>query len=115
MNKLIDTAINNSTNKQVNIGGNPLDEFYRYKRDSLHFVFINQKGGQLELKNLDQIIYQLKADKKHFISYLQERIGSKISKENRVKANLSLLPSNWEQYINDYIQLYVLCPQCHYP
>jgi hypothetical protein len=103
-------------NQQVNIGGDPNDKFYRYKRDKVQIANINKKGGLVYISNIDVISNQLKASKA-FIDKLYKHIrknnNTQMPEMGKFKGSLTI--SDFEKSLCYMIDRFLLCKQCKLP
>lgn len=95
-----------------NIGGDPNDIYYRYKRDKL--VIAHEKS-RTRLTNITQIFKQLKLtsnDVKNFSQGVKKTFGAQFKDDTLNKIETC---SNLELYIDKFIETHVLCKKCGLP
>lgn len=100
---------------KVNIGGDPLDASYRYKRDVIIIERVKKQGGLLKISNIDTICKQLRVGaefKKFFYKKIKSK-GIPFYGENLFKAGLST--NDLEKILEQLIKEHVLCPTCKLP
>ena len=102
-----------STSNLVNIGGDPNDPHYRYKRNKIETRTINKKGGLTQITNLDIIAKQLKVGNKKTREKFCDKFDAKIKKKGifvleprTYKGNISV--NELEKELNDIIKKYIL-------
>lgn len=103
---------------KVNIGGDPDDQFYRYKRDVLELRREHKHGVQTRLLNLFTIAKQLHVSVQPLASAIKKTLGvnftvDKDSKQCIIQGAVGVEPL--EQAIERYIKRHVLCRKCGLP
>jgi translation initiation factor 2 subunit 2 len=92
---------------------NLTDPSYRYQRD---VVKINKSGQQYVLENIVEIASQLHVSVDSIKKFLQNKLNQPVildKKTNQLK--IKSITSSLENYIEEYIKLYVLCKKCNKP
>lgn len=99
----------------INIGGNPNDEFYRYKMSPLKIQVIGKGNGiQTILTNIEEVSNAIGHPTEIISKFISYNTGSNwnLSKKTLTgKHDLVTL----QDYINEYIQSFVLCDTCKNP
>jgi translation initiation factor 2 subunit 2 len=92
---------------------NQFDPSYRYQRDAIR---ITKSGQQYVLENIVDISNQLHVSVDSIKKFLQNKLNQPIildKKTNQLKIKSITLPL--ENYIEEFIKLYVLCKKCNKP
>lgn len=92
----------------INIGGDPLDIFYRYKRPKIISKF---EGYKTRIINLNEVASSLNTKPDYIMQYFSYEKGC-IVKDNYINGNHVL---NLEGMLEEYIKKWILCKQCHLP
>eukprot|EP00298_Acanthocystis_sp_HF-20_P010673 c18983_g1_i3.p1 GENE.c18983_g1_i3~~c18983_g1_i3.p1 ORF type:complete len:389 (+),score=144.21 c18983_g1_i3:160-1326(+) len=102
----------------LNIGGSE-DQFYRYKMPDLQ-VKIEGRGNGIKtvIPNMGEIALALKRDPGYPTKYFATELGAVSMWDD--KRNVGIVNGKHEKatlakLLADFINRYVLCPQCHYP
>ncbi len=100
---------------KINIGGDPLDKNYRYKRDQIKLEKIARNGGLIKIANIHTICKQMKVGFEFvdiFYGELKRRGIAMFGKEY-FKGQLTVELA--ENILNKWIIANLLCPQCKLP
>lgn len=100
----------------INIGGDPNDRNYRYKRNRIALEKISKNGGMMRIKNFDLICSQLKVNKNHFKEAYYKQLkkkGIKVRDDGFFKGEIRI--PDLEEILNRMIAKYLLCPVCGLP
>ncbi len=101
---------------KVNIPQDVIDQFYRYKRDTISTTFVSKQGGQTQIDNLETVCQQIGRPMKEIKKYLQKKLNLCI-KDSKTG---SRLPGNigWcmiDDALENYIIEHILCKTCGNP
>jgi translation initiation factor 2 beta subunit (eIF-2beta)/eIF-5 len=100
-----------------NIGGDPNDPHYRYKRNVIETSFNSKKGGQTTITNLARICKQLKVPYESFsLSFFKlakKKYGLTVQDGDVIRGKVDI--ANLEKVLEEMIVKYVLCPRCKLP
>ena len=103
----------------VNIGGDPNDVNYRYKRNSIEMDRVNRNGGMRRIQNLGVILKQLTTSSLNLDEFEIEfyarvkRRGTRVLDGGWFKGDVSV--KDLERILNDMISEIILCPRCKLP
>ena len=103
----------------VNIGGDPNDVNYRYKRDQIVLEQVKRYGGMRRMQNIDRILSQLSTCRVNVQQLKQEyykrikKKGIRIMDGGWFKGDVSL--TDLENVLNRLIADVILCPRCKLP
>jgi translation initiation factor 5 len=101
---------------KVNIPKSKTDPTYRYKRDQIDITVQNIKGGITKINNLDVIAKQLCDETSFIIKFLKKKTNTSITdNEKGILINKVEKVDNLEEYLEEFIQKYILCPKCSNP
>jgi translation initiation factor 5 len=101
---------------KVNIPKSNSDTFFRYKRDEIEIKVLNTNGGNTELSNIKSISDQLGDDIELIIKYIKKKINTNITKKNNIYIINKIITKNeLEDFLEEYIKLFVLCKACGNP
>ncbi len=103
-------------NTLINIGGDPNDPHYRYKRQRIELERVSKCGGMFRIRNIAQIIRQLKTNeqfKETLYKKFQKQLGIVIDKNGFFKGNVSI--EKLEEILEEQIRKFLLCPRCSLP
>ena len=100
----------------VNIPKDNLDQFFRYKRETIDTRLITKQGGLTEIVNLESIGKQIYREPKSIVKFLKKRLNCNITKSEtgyRIPGVVS------KDTIDDHLEIYitqeVLCSVCDNP
>ncbi len=102
---------------KVNIPKSNTDPTYRYKRDKIEITIQNVKGGITKINNLEIINKQLGDNIETIIKFLKKKTNTSItySESKGILINKTESVNNLEEYLEEYIKKYVICPYCLNP
>jgi len=102
----------------INIGGDPNDAHYRYKRERIEIVQIQRCGGSMQISNIKEIARALnprgqeEAFIKYFYSRLKKTCGIRMN-NGLFKGDVSV--ERLETALEEVIVEKFLCPRCNCP
>lgn len=102
--------------KTKNIGGDPNDLHYRYKRDIIETIHTNKKGGQTTLTNINTIIKNQLKMPSQFVTAFYKQIkkkGHAMIDKGVFRGTIQV--SEFEKILEKMIKKFVLCPKCGNP
>ena len=102
----------------VNIGGDPNDRFYRYKRDVLQIKSEHKHGVQTRLLNLFAVAKQLHVDVKDLAAAIRKRLGLNLTVDRDAEQCViqgQVAVEQLEDAVERYIAQNVLCRKCGLP
>jgi translation initiation factor 2 beta subunit (eIF-2beta)/eIF-5 len=97
------------------------DPNYRYKREKIRIVKTSSKKSYSKMgyhwKNFGTIMEQCHIEEKHFLGKYKTFAKQPVKNENGVLSFKSLAPnkSDYEDFLESYIVLYVVCCACGLP
>lgn len=98
----------------VNIPRSNIDPFARYRRARI--IIRAGKANTTVWTNSAQISHQLYRDPAELVKYLQRKLGTNTRLANgEIVIKGSFTVQQLEDYLETYIQEFVLCPQCGNP
>jgi len=103
-----------SNNALINIGGDPNDEFYRYKMPPIKTQVTGRGNGiHTHLLNIDEVSNSIGHPKEIIMKFISYELASNLNQKNES------LAGNHENFIQekimDYINNLVLCKKCGNP
>jgi len=99
----------------INIcGTDPIDDiFYRYKRQKA--IVVSNKNTTI-FTNINEISKNLERDPKLLINFLKKYFGTNmIYKNNTLITTKTITSLEYDDAINKFIQLNILCNKCNLP
>jgi translation initiation factor 2 beta subunit (eIF-2beta)/eIF-5 len=90
--------------------GDSVDPFYRYKRP---VSIVENKTGKTIITNIDAIAKSLHTKTSYILYFIQLEKSTSITNKNEIKTILSNMEI--ENFINQFIDKYILCDICKYP
>ena len=102
---------------KVNIPKSNNDPTYRYKRDQIEITIQNIKGGVTKINNLELIAQQLGDNISLLIKFLKKKTNTSITQNDKtgIIINKTETVSKLEEYLEEYIKKFILCPNCSNP
>lgn len=103
----------------INIGGDPNDAHYRYKRQKIEVTHVQRCGGSMRITNMREISRALnprgqeEAFIKYFYTRLKKTCGMKVSSDGMFKGDVAV--DRLEVALEEVITEKFLCPQCYCP
>jgi uncharacterized Zn finger protein (UPF0148 family) len=104
----------------INIGGNPNDVNYRYKRNQIDVERVSRNGGMRRIRNLTIIVKQLTTSMALNVSEFENEFYARVKRRG-----IRVLDGGWfkgdvvlkdlERIMNDMITEIILCPRCKLP
>lgn len=87
------------------------DPFYRYKMPALQ---IKQQTNCVIIENLAQVSTSLKRNQKMILKFFGIRLGTQVS-DSKSSINGTFKAHELQEALQEFIQTYVLCPDCGNP
>lgn len=101
---------------KFNIPKSMTDPTYRYKRDQIDITVQNIKGGITKFNNLDVISKQLGDEPSFIIKFFKKKTNTSITDNDKgIIINKVENVDKLEEYLEEFIQKYTLCPKCSNP
>lgn len=101
-----------ASSNYINIGGDPDDTFYRYKREISQVKYESKNGIQTKWINMDAIFKQLKYSTDQLHSYLKKGLNMNV-KDNIIHGNVTV--AQIEKILQKFVTEIILCPTCKLP
>ena len=96
----------------INIGGDPTDPFYRYRRDKISVEY--QKKNTV-LKNLDSVAKSLNRDPLAILTFVAKHLSTHISNKKSYVLAGAKTCDDIESALRQYTERHVLCTKCGNP
>jgi translation initiation factor 5 len=108
--------MNNPFSKTLNIGGGD-DPHYRYKMPSISTKTESKNGGTTIIENIDTIANKLKRSPNEFQKYFSKSLSCnvKYNKDKGIMISAKKEKEELQSILTEYINKFVLCPQCQNP
>lgn len=108
--------MNNPFGQILNIGGGD-DPHYRYKMPSISTHTESKNGGTTIIDNIDTIAGKLKREPSELQKYFRKALSCNVKYDKGKGIIISALKETEDLQIilSDYIDKFVLCPNCHNP
>ena len=101
-------------NGLINIGGDPNDEFYRYKMPPIKTQITGRGNGiHTHLLNIDDIAIAIGHPEDIIMQYIAYELASNLNQKNKSLSGKH--DTNVQEKILDYVSNLVLCPKCNNP
>ena len=100
---------------KINIEGltNVNDPFYRYKMEQINIL---QQKNKTEITNLEIIGVDLRRDPELIVAYIKIKMGISLDYKNGIlKTSATLVKSDVQKLLKEFIEQIVLCPVCTLP
>jgi translation initiation factor 2 beta subunit (eIF-2beta)/eIF-5 len=115
--KFILSMILNRKMSLINIGGDPNDPHYRYKRNIIEVQYLQKQGGMSQVTNFDLICKQLKVPEEDFSNAfyknVKKKMGLNLYGKGIFKGHVEV--SDLEKQLEKMIHSFILCPKCKLP
>jgi len=110
--------------KDCNIGGDPNDQFYRYKREK---AFVQHIGNETHFQNLHRIATQLIVTPNQIavqetyaaiVKLLKKKLSTNVTEDKKTKNIIIrgiVKADDIESVIIEFTVKYILCPVCKIP
>jgi translation initiation factor 2 beta subunit (eIF-2beta)/eIF-5 len=102
---------------QINIGGDPNDSHYRYKRNIIEVSYTSKKGGMTKVTNFQRICKQLKVPfaefSKGFYKKVKKTLGLNMVSQGVFKGKVT--SDALEKILEKMIKKFILCKKCNLP
>ena len=108
--------MNNPFNQTINIGGGD-DPFYRYKMPSINTHIENKKGGTTIIDNIDDIAKKIKRSPGEIQKFFTKTLSCNVryNREKGIVIDAKKESAELQNVLTEYINKFVLCPQCKNP
>jgi translation initiation factor 2 beta subunit (eIF-2beta)/eIF-5 len=101
-------------NGLINIGGDPNDEFYRYKMPPIKTQVTGRGNGiHTHLINIDDVANAIGHPEDIIMKYIAYELASNLNQKNKSLAGKH--DTEVQEKILDYVNNLVLCPKCNNP
>jgi translation initiation factor 2 beta subunit (eIF-2beta)/eIF-5 len=100
---------------QLNIGGDPTDQYYRYKRDKIKVLYLTKNSGTTSILNMPNICTQLKVPDAFCDAFYKKvkKTGKSMIKPGVFKGTIDVL--EFETILETMIKKYIICSNCELP
>ena len=101
--------------KMINIQKDNIDPNYRYKMPAVQ-IKIEGRGKKTVVSNLTEISRSLNRREEEILKFISYEAGTQIKvKNDKMIINKAMIPNDLQIIIYDYIERFVLCPDCDNP
>ena len=96
----------------MNIGGDPNDKYYRYKRRAIEVRILLRKGHLTQIMNLDGLAKDLRVNPTEITSFIRKKLCVAVTGD---EVHGAWFPHQLEVVIEKFIAERVLCKNCKLP
>ena len=99
----------------INIQKHNIDSNYRYKMPAVQ-IKIEGRGKKTVVSNLKEIARTLNRREEEILKFISYEAGTQTKlKNDKMTINKAMMSNDLQTIIYDYIERFVLCPDCDNP